>query len=105
MILNKKNTGGNKLYMAGWVFSGLTSQTTRLLYCIFDMIFFRNPSDHIQLTVSINNNRTLTSTEMSEIKSNIKTTKAQAKRLFDEGYELAFQTKKKIKPWGKIFDL
>ena len=41
---------------------------------------------------------------MIEIKSNI-TTKAEAKRLFDEGYKLAFQAKKKIKPWDKIFDL
>jgi uncharacterized protein len=42
---------------------------------------------------------------VSEKKSNIKTSKAQAKRLFDEGYKLAFQTKKKLKPWDKIFDL
>jgi TPR repeat protein len=32
-------------------------------------------------------------------------TKAEAKRLFEEGYALAFQTKKRIKPWEKIFNL
>lgn len=38
-------------------------------------------------------------------KSNIKISKAEAKKNFQEGYELAFVTKKKIKPWDKIFDL
>lgn len=37
--------------------------------------------------------------------TNPKISRAKAKNLFDEGYELAFQTKKRIKPWKKIFDL
>jgi len=42
---------------------------------------------------------------MNNKKSNIKDSEAQAKQLFNEGYKLAFQTKEKIKPWKKIFDL
>lgn len=37
--------------------------------------------------------------------ANIKTTAAQSRRLFEEGYRLAFRTKSKVKPWAKIFQL
>lgn len=43
--------------------------------------------------------------KMSDRNSNIKISKAKANRLFQEGYDLAFLTKKKIKPWGEIFNL
>ena len=39
-----KKTRHNKLYMAGGVFSGLTSQTYRPLSCGSDRISLRNPA-------------------------------------------------------------
>ena len=42
--IKKENTGGNKLYMAGGGFSGLTSQTLRSLSCGSDTISSRNPA-------------------------------------------------------------
>jgi TPR repeat protein len=38
-------------------------------------------------------------------KSNIEISGAKAKQLFDEGYQLAYETKTKNKPWNKIFEL
>jgi TPR repeat protein len=43
--------------------------------------------------------------KMNDKKSNIQLSEDQAKQIFHEGYELAFGTKKRIKPWAKIFDL
>jgi hypothetical protein len=42
---------------------------------------------------------------MSGRKSNLKTNKNQAAGFFKEGFELAFHSKKRIKPWRKIFEL
>ncbi|SHG03114.1 hypothetical protein SAMN05444274_1228 [Mariniphaga anaerophila] len=42
--MKEKKTCGNKLYMAGGGFSGLTSQTLRPLSCGSDTISSRNPA-------------------------------------------------------------